>query len=111
MKKIELSRRRFLTGATSSAGLLLAGCAETEPPTYGNLLRMGDLVTYKAHRLLLPANALVKEYSRGDISSSPAIGTTNPGDPSQPLFDPSYGELYDRLHADAFADWRLTVEG
>jgi len=111
VKKIELSRRRFLTGVTSSAGLLVAGCAETEPPTYGNLLRVGDLVTYKAHRLLLPANALAREYSRGDISSSPAIGTTNPGDPNQSLFDPSYGETYDRLRGDAFADWRLTVEG
>lgn len=111
MKKMHASRRTFIGGMTSSAGLLLAGCADTEPPTYGNVLRMGDVVTYKAHRLLLPASALAREYSRSDISSSPAIGTTNPGDASQYLFDPFHGETYDRLRADQFADWRLTVAG
>ncbi len=105
------SRRAFVGGLTSSAGLALTGCVDTEPPTYGNLLRLGDVVTYKAHRLLLPANALAREYARSEISSSPAIGTTNPGDPSQYLYNPLYGETYDQLRGGAFADWRLTVEG
>jgi DMSO/TMAO reductase YedYZ molybdopterin-dependent catalytic subunit len=111
MKNTRLPRRAFLTGMASSAGLVLAGCTDTEPPTYGNLLRLGDFVTYKAHRLLLPSSSLAKEYERSAISSSPAIGTTNPGDSSQYLFDPRYGETYDRLRASAFADWRLTIEG
>ena len=34
------------------------------PPTYGNLLRMGDTFTYAAHRALLPGQSLVREYSR-----------------------------------------------
>ena len=106
-----IPRRTFIAGLASSAGLSLTGCGGAEPPTYGNLLRMGDVLTYKAHRWLLGANSLVKEYDRGAISSSPAIGTTNPGDASQYLFDPRYGETYDRLRAGAFADWRLTVEG
>jgi hypothetical protein len=62
-------RRIFLKGLASSAGVLLAGCSQTEPPTYGNVLRMGDLLTYKAHRLLLPAHSLAREYESSDISS------------------------------------------
>ncbi|HEY7641457.1 MAG TPA: molybdopterin-dependent oxidoreductase [Steroidobacteraceae bacterium] len=95
-----IPRRAFITGIASSAGLLLAGCSQTDPPTYGHLLRMGDLLTYKAHRLLLPAHSLAREYEYADISSVPAIGTTNPAN-----------ELYQRLLANRFADWRLTVEG
>ena len=46
---------------------------------------MGDLLTYKAHRLLLPAHSLAREYDYADISSVPAIGTTNPADPPSPV--------------------------
>jgi len=72
---------------------------------------MGDLLTYKAHRLLLPANSLVREYDRRDISSAPAIGDTNPADPGMPFHNPEYAEVYDRLRRGEFADWKLTVEG
>lgn len=95
-----MPRRVFIKGLASSAGVLLAGCAQTDPPTYGNVLRMGDLLTYKAHRLLLPAHSLAREYDYSDISSVPAIGTTNPADP-----------VYQQLLANRFADWRLVVEG
>ena len=95
-----MPRRAFIRGMASSAGLLLAGCSQTDPPTYGHLLRMGDLLTYKAHRLLLPAHSLAREYDYADISSVPAIGTTNPRD-----------EVYQRLRASRFAEWRLSVEG
>jgi DMSO/TMAO reductase YedYZ molybdopterin-dependent catalytic subunit len=95
-----MPRRVFIKGLASSAGVLLAGCTPTDPPTYGNVLRMGDLLTYKAHRLLLPAHSLAREYDYADISSVPAIGTTNPADP-----------VYQQLLANRFADWRLVVEG
>jgi DMSO/TMAO reductase YedYZ molybdopterin-dependent catalytic subunit len=111
MNESSLPRRRFVTGLASSAGLLLAGCAETEPPTYGNLLRMGDLLTYKAHRLLLPEHRLAREYDLRDISAAPAIGTTDPADAGQPGYDPEHGETYGRLRSNEFTDWRLTVEG
>ena len=106
-----IPRRSFIGGLVSSAGAALAGCARTEPPTYGNVLRMGDLLTYKAHRLLLPEHSLVREFEYRDISSSPAIGTTNPADPTQPGFNPRHGETYDRLLRESFASWRLTVSG
>jgi DMSO/TMAO reductase YedYZ molybdopterin-dependent catalytic subunit len=111
-KKIQtIPRRTFIKGLATSASVALAGCAETDPPTYGNLLRMGDLLTYKTHRLLLPEQALAREYNYSDISSVPAIGTTNPADPGQIAFDAEHGQVYDRLLKIQFADWRLTVEG
>jgi DMSO/TMAO reductase YedYZ molybdopterin-dependent catalytic subunit len=111
MEKFSRPRRRFLTGVGASAGALLTACAQTEPPTYGNLLRMGDLVTYKAHRFLLPDGALVREYDYADISPAAAIGTTNPGDPGEPGYHPDYGDTYARLLSNGFTDWRLTVNG
>jgi len=106
-----MPRRAFMTSLASSAGLALAGCGQTEPPTYGNILRMGDLLTYKAHRLLLPEHALAREYEYGDISSVPAIGTTNPGDPARSWYSEEFGPVYERLLADAFSGYTLTVEG
>ena len=105
------SRRTLITGLASAGGLLLGGCSETEPPTYGKVLRMGDLLTYRAQRLLLPTRSLAKEYSRSDITSIPAIGTTDPADPRQWAYNERNGALYQRLRSAQFADWRLRVEG
>jgi DMSO/TMAO reductase YedYZ molybdopterin-dependent catalytic subunit len=68
---------------------------------------MGDTLTYAAHQTLLPNHSLVKEYSKHEISSFPAIGTTNPGDPGKP----NSSETYRRLQNGGFADWRLSIEG
>jgi DMSO/TMAO reductase YedYZ molybdopterin-dependent catalytic subunit len=107
-----LSRRELVTGLASTGGLLLAGCSSKElPPTYGNVLRMGDLLTYRAFRMLLPAHSLAREYAHRDISSSPAVGNTNPADSQQPGFDADRGPLYDRLRTGDFSDWRLRIEG
>lgn len=110
--RLLISRRRLVTGFASTGGLLLAGCSSKElPPTYGNVLRMGDLLTYRAFRMLLPAQSLAREYAYGDISSSPAVGNTNPADSQQPTFNADRGPLYDRMRTGDFADWRLRVEG
>ena len=86
-----ISRRDLLAaGLASAGGLLLSGCSRPVPPTYGSLLRLGDNLTYAAHRVLLPGESLVKEYSRGDLSSFPAVGATNPGDPAGPRFNEAY---------------------
>jgi DMSO/TMAO reductase YedYZ molybdopterin-dependent catalytic subunit len=68
---------------------------------------VADDLTYAAHRALLPGQSLVREYGRGDISSFPAIGTTDPGDAA----NPAYSEACRRLQGGAFVDWRLSVEG
>ena len=110
MKKKHIITRRaaIITGLTSLGGLLLyRGLKSAPTPTYGNILRMGDALTYSAHRALLPGQSLAKEYSRGDISSFPATGTTNPGDPSWQYYSKDFAQL----QKNAFSDWRLSVEG
>ncbi len=106
-KRIITRRKAIITGLTSLGGLLLAGCSKPLPPTYGNILRMGDNLTYVAHRALLPGQSLAKEYAYRDISSFPATGTTNPADSSKPAFN----ETYARFHKNAFADWTIPIEG
>ena len=113
MKSAQLltSRRAIITGLASSGGVLLAGCSDTQPPTYGNVLRMADNFTYRMQRLLLPRHALVKEYDRRDITSVPAIGTTDPADPHQGAYNEKNGVLYQQLRDSQFAGWRLRIEG
>jgi DMSO/TMAO reductase YedYZ molybdopterin-dependent catalytic subunit len=108
---LQVSRRAIITGLASSGGLLLAGCSDTQPPTYGNVLRMADNLTYRAQRLLLPRLSLAREYDRRDITSIPAIGTTDPADPHQGNYNERNGVLYQQLRAAQFADWRLRIEG
>jgi DMSO/TMAO reductase YedYZ molybdopterin-dependent catalytic subunit len=105
--KLITRRRALVTGLASAGGFLLARNLGSLPPTYGNILRMGDNLTYVAHRVLLPGQSLVKEYSYRDISSFPAIGTTSPAD----LNKPDLSEAYGRLQHAGFTDWRLSVEG
>jgi DMSO/TMAO reductase YedYZ molybdopterin-dependent catalytic subunit len=107
-KKHVISRRSaIITGLSSLGGLLLPGCNRPLPPNYGNILRMGDALTYVAHRALLPGQSLAKEYHQRDISSFPATGTINPADSA----GHGYSEEYDRFHSAGFANWRLPVEG
>ncbi|HEV3182800.1 MAG TPA: molybdopterin-dependent oxidoreductase [Steroidobacteraceae bacterium] len=106
-----ISRRAIITALASSGGVLIAGCSDTQPPTYGNVLRMADNLTYRAQRLLLPRHSLAREYARGDITSIPAIGTTDPADPHQEAYNEKNGVLYQRLRNGQFADWRLQIEG
>lgn len=104
-----ITRRQVLVGGLASVGgLFLPGCTkQSPPPTYGNLLRFGDNFTYIAHRTLLPGQSLVREYARGDLSSFPATGTTDPGDEKNPKSNAAYRQL----RRGGFADWRLAVEG
>jgi len=103
-KKLNLTRREVIAaGFAAMGGILLPGCKTPElPPTYGHLLRMGDNLTYLAHRTLLPGQALVREYNHGDISSFPATGTIDPG---------KNIEEYAKLKEADFTGWRLSVTG
>ena len=105
------SRRTIITGLASCGGLLLGGCSNTQPPTYGNVLRMADNLTYRAQRLLLPRSALAREYDRREITSIPAIGTTDPADSHQGAYNETNGVRYQQLRNGQFADWRLRIEG
>lgn len=105
--KLVTRRKAIVTGLASLGGMVLAGCSKPLPPTYGNILRMGDALTYVAQRALLPGQSLVKEYRHNDISSFPATGTTNPGNPANEFYSEDYG----RLQSGAFANWGLSIEG
>jgi DMSO/TMAO reductase YedYZ molybdopterin-dependent catalytic subunit len=100
-------RRAIVAGLASLGGLALTRYPKDLPPTYGNLLRMGDTLTYAAHRTLLPGESLVREYSRKDITSFPATGTTNPGVSVRSAL----GDEYRQFQRGVFAEWRLSVEG
>lgn len=103
-----ISRREILAaGLTGLGGLLLTSCSREMPPTYGNLLRCSDNLTYGAQRALLPEGSLAREYSLKDISSFPATGTVDPGAPSQRVPSPEYRQL----QATGFEGYRLSVEG
>ena len=106
-KQLINRRKAIITGLTSLGGLLLSGCFKKPlPPTYGNILRMGDVFTYFAQRTLLPGQHLVREYQRSDITSIPATGTIN--DPNVPA---ACRKTYQDLQRNDFKDWVLTVEG
>ena len=111
MKPADLITRRhaLLVGLGAAGGLLVPAQLKRLrlPPTYGHILRMGDNLTYAAHRTLLPSQRLAREFSYRDISSFPAIGTTNPGAPDKP----NRSEDYARLQQGGFAGWRLSISG
>ena len=99
-------RRALFTGLAAVGGLAVTRDYADMPPTYGNLLRMGDNLTYAAFRML-PRQRLVKEYTMADISSIPAHGVIDVDAANAPkLIDD-----YRRLLGGRFADWRLSVEG
>src|SRR4051812_7818772 len=104
--KLKVTRRQAIAAGLASVGGVALG-PKSLPPTYGSLLRMADNLTYAAHRALLPEQALVKEYSDEDVTSFPAIGTTDPGASGSP----ERARDYDRMRKSVFADWRLSVEG
>ena len=97
-----------MMGLASLGGVALWRYPKDLPPTYGNILRTGDTFTYAAHRaLVLPGQALVKEYTLADLSSFPAQGTVNPA----VSVKSALGDMYRQSQARGFADFRLTVEG
>jgi len=108
MKSTLITRRRaIIAGVASLGGLALARYPKNLPPTYGNLLRMGDTFTYAAQRTLLPGQALVREYSLADLTSFPATGTID----TSGFVTPAMLDAYRQLQNGGFADWRLSVEG
>jgi DMSO/TMAO reductase YedYZ molybdopterin-dependent catalytic subunit len=100
-------RRAIAAGLASIGGFALTRFPKDLPPTYGNLLRMGDTFTYAAQRALLPQQSLAREYTERDITSFPAIGMTDPG----VRVKNALGEAYRRSQGERFSDYTLSVEG
>ena len=94
-----ITRRTLVAGG---AGALLAGCdrVQTLAPAR-KILLAGDTINWGLQRALIDRAALAPEYRPDQRSPVFRVnGTANPNTPD-----------YDRLAADAFADWRLQVGG
>jgi hypothetical protein len=104
-----VTRRNAIVAAAAAVGgiLVFRSRGLQLPPTYGHILRMGDVLTYGAHRTLLSGRALAREYTHKEVSSFPATGTCNPADSK----DSKTSEEYRRLQAGSFADWKISIEG
>jgi DMSO/TMAO reductase YedYZ molybdopterin-dependent catalytic subunit len=107
MSGLRISRRRFLSGASSGAGsLALSGCDAFDDhlgsdSTVRQTLERANDLSYRVQRLLQGRNALAQEFSEADIRQPQRPnGITNPED-----------EAYKALLANNFADWRLEVTG
>jgi DMSO/TMAO reductase YedYZ molybdopterin-dependent catalytic subunit len=94
-----LSRRTLLIGG---AGTLLAGCDRLNNSAgFRETLRGGEGLTMRAQRLISSRTAMAREFSAADMS--PVFRSNGTGNPNT--------DLYNRLAAGQFAEWRLGVDG
>jgi len=101
------SRRQWITAglgaAAGASGLAMAAKIADRygliPPDHGGIYGVGETLTYAAQRLLT-SHSLAREFPRSQISAKPF-----------PNGDPPRDEVYRRLQAGGFADWRLIVDG
>jgi DMSO/TMAO reductase YedYZ molybdopterin-dependent catalytic subunit len=101
-------RQAILAGLTTAGAFLFWRSFKKAPPTYGNILRMGDDLTYVAQRGLLSQRALAMEYQKSEITSFPV---TDIGDPADPASKNAYSKDYAELQRNNFKDFKLVVEG
>jgi DMSO/TMAO reductase YedYZ molybdopterin-dependent catalytic subunit len=102
-----LSRRKIITtGIAATAGVSgLAAAARIAdryglvPPDSGGLYGAGHTLTYASQRLIT-AHSLAREFPPGAISPKPFANGKVPKAPE-----------YQRLLADNFAAWRMSIEG
>ncbi len=97
-----MNRRRWLTGAVATAATaLLAACGQAGTSLAEQARRMGEGLTRRAQRLLVPRDALAPTYSRAEVSPDfRANGSTDPA-----------ASDYLALKANDFADYRLVIDG
>jgi DMSO/TMAO reductase YedYZ molybdopterin-dependent catalytic subunit len=97
-----MNRRRWLTGAFATAATaLLAACGQAGTSLAEQARRMGEGLTRRTQRLLIPRDALAPTYSRSDIS---------PDFKANGSVDPAASD-YVALKAGGFADYRLVIDG
>ena len=98
-----ISRRGLLrAGAATASTTLLAGCDRFfESASMRPLLDFGQILSHRAHRVVLAHQPLVREYSMDNISPDfPSNGTAMPN-----------GREYFSFITTNFETWRLTVDG
>ncbi len=97
-----MNRRRWLTGAFATAATaLLSACGQAGTSLAEQARRMGEGLTRRTQRLLIPRDALAPTYSRAEISRDfKANGSVDPA-----------AADYKALKASDFADYRLVIDG
>jgi DMSO/TMAO reductase YedYZ molybdopterin-dependent catalytic subunit len=101
--KDKLGRRSLLKRLLAGAGVVaLSGCEKLSDTTwFPKVLGLGEKVTYKIHRLVLPRKAMAQEFAETDLSPQfRSNGTSMPNNPA-----------YVAMAAKGFADYRLDVGG
>ena len=97
-----MNRRRWLTGAVATAATaLLSACGQAGASLAEQARRMGEGLTRRTQRLLIPREALAPTYSRAEIS---------PDFRANGSIDPTAAD-YVALKAGGFADYRLIIDG
>ncbi len=95
------TRRALLRGSAALGGLLLSGCDRlSQSPSFQRVLNSAELLNYRAQRLAI-GQSLAREFSEADLS--PVFRSNGTADPNN--------ETYNRLRANEFLDWRLTIGG
>ena len=97
-----MNRRRWLTGAFATAATaLLSACGQAGTSLAEQARRMGEGLTRRTQRLLIPRDALAPTYSRAEISPDfRANGSISPA-----------AADYMSLRDNDFADYRLVIDG
>jgi DMSO/TMAO reductase YedYZ molybdopterin-dependent catalytic subunit len=96
-----MNRRGWLAGALALVGTTLAACGRAGLQASEQARRMGEGLTRRAQRLLVPREALAPTYSRAEIS---------PDFKPNGSIDPAAAD-YLALKAAGFAAYRLEVGG
>jgi len=107
MKELITRRKLITSGLVTAAGIAgfasAAGMADKYgflAPDHQGILGAGEALTYGVQRILMSRHSLAREFDRSQISKIIPVN----GEP------PKTG-TYQRLLANGFADWRLTVDG
>ena len=100
-RQVWTRRQLLVRGSAAFGGLLLGGCDRlSRSPSFEHVLDSAERLTYRAQRLIV-GQSLAREFKEADLSPVfRSNGTANPN-----------SELYNRLRAGDFVDWRLGVRG
>jgi DMSO/TMAO reductase YedYZ molybdopterin-dependent catalytic subunit len=100
---VDTSRRRVLRNLLAGmSGMLLSGCdALSRSEWFPKVLNVGEHLSQSIQNTISPRRSMAQEFGEADLSPTfRSNGTSNPRD-----------STYQALAQNAFADWRLQVEG